>query len=121
MYVELTPDIGGIKQADTDREAAQVRGVILDLRVERRPVITGTDAPARSAVPIGGRAAQLSRADAAADVIENGLTVENSPAATDRDGSEGAADVGLEYADVDIKVAVAVRGTESIVVGAGNI
>src|SRR5258707_3719601 len=121
MHGELASDIGRIEQSDAEREAAQVRCVVLDLRVERRPVITRADTSARAAVPTGGRAAQLSRADPAADVVENGLTVENSPAAADRDVSEGAADVGLQYADVDIEIAVAVRGAESIVVGPGDI
>src|SRR5258706_10244085 len=109
VHSEFTPNISGIEQTDAEREAAQVRCVVLDLRVERRPVITRTDAPARSAVPIGGRAAQLAQADAAADVVEDGFAVENPPAAAHRDGSERTPDVGLPYADVDIEGSVAVR------------
>jgi len=113
---ELTADIGRIEHADARRKAAEVRCVVLDLGIESRPVIARTDASASAAIPAGRCAAELTRADAAAHVIEDRLAVEDAPAAADRDRTEGAAHVDLEHAYVIVEIAITIGRAETVVV-----
>src|SRR5207247_10557528 len=85
--------LDGIGDADPQLKAPEIGRLVGYLRIEVRPRVPGAD-------PAEGRAAAVWTRDAphageTGGVVDDGLGVEDRPAAADLEGAEGAADVNL--------------------------